>query len=76
MITRHDQRQRYKKDFNEEYGDYRNLHESIAKVSAKFTNLEQTLNKAEKGSEDYEVSSYGETRLGKENIQSIWTGKR
>lgn len=54
-IRNSDQRQRYKKDFNAEYEEYRELHAEINKVSAMFRTLVHQLHMEQKGSEGYEV---------------------
>ncbi|ELT93871.1 hypothetical protein CAPTEDRAFT_226667 [Capitella teleta] len=49
-----DQRQKYKKDFNAEYEEYRQLHAKIDRVSNKFRTLVEKIQREEKGSAGYE----------------------
>eukprot|EP00914_Ancora_sagittata_P023355 GHVO01046243.1.p1 GENE.GHVO01046243.1~~GHVO01046243.1.p1 ORF type:complete len:147 (+),score=14.31 GHVO01046243.1:96-536(+) len=53
-IRNGDQRQRYKKDFNAEYEEYRQLHAKIDQVSNMFRTLVEKIQGEEKGSEGYE----------------------
>eukprot|EP00058_Branchiostoma_floridae_P016030 XP_002601518.1 hypothetical protein BRAFLDRAFT_95758 [Branchiostoma floridae] len=52
-ISKYDQRQSYKMDFNREYEEYKQLYANIQKVSQRFSNLEAELRKLPEGSNNY-----------------------
>jgi RNA polymerase II elongation factor ELL len=54
MIRSNEQRQKYKRDFNAEYEEYRQLHAEIEQVSNMFRSLVEKIQHEEKGSEEYE----------------------
>ncbi|XP_066492344.1 RNA polymerase II elongation factor ELL [Tiliqua scincoides] len=54
-ITSSEQRQSYKNDFNAEYGEYRDLHARIERVTRRFTVLDSQLKQLSQGSEEYKT---------------------
>ena len=70
-ISSADQRQKYKLDFNQEYEEYREIHDNVQKVSNRFADLEARMKKAKPGSEDYEVR--GITLLRKIDCKENYT---
>jgi len=52
-ITNLQQRARYKEEFNSHYNQYIQFHTILGQVQAKFTQLENSLKDAEKGSQEY-----------------------
>ncbi|XP_019614539.1 PREDICTED: RNA polymerase II elongation factor ELL-like [Branchiostoma belcheri] len=52
-ISKYDQRQSYKMDFNREYEEYKQLYANIQKVSQRFSDLEAELRKLPEGSNNY-----------------------
>ncbi|XP_056152083.1 RNA polymerase II elongation factor ELL-like [Lampris incognitus] len=54
-LCSHDQRQRYKQDFNEEYSEYRNLHARIDSVTCQFMELDTQLKRLHHGSHQYKT---------------------
>lgn len=56
-IVSHEQRQRYKNEFNVEYNEYRALHARIEGVTRQFTVLETQLKELQQGTNQYKVSS-------------------
>lgn len=56
-IGSHDQRQRYKQDFNKEYSEYRDLHARIDGVTRQFMELDAQLKQLHHESRKYKVST-------------------
>ena len=54
-----EQRHRYKQDFNNEYEEYRGLHEKVQNVTRRFQHLKERILNAKEGSQEFEVSSIG-----------------
>lgn len=63
-ITSSEQRQSYKNDFNAEYGEYRDLHARIERVTRRFTVLDSQLKQLSQGSEEYKVGNWFEAMGG------------
>lgn len=66
-ISSSEQRQTYKNDFNAEYGEYRDLHARIERITRHFTQLDSQLKQLSQGSEEYKVweeKSVAEKRQG------------
>lgn len=73
VICSQDQRQRYKKDFNNEYKEYRDLHARINSVTQQFMELDTQLKQLHHESHKYKViqciffaqnmATYNETRV-------------
>jgi len=55
-IGNNDQRLQYKQDFNTEYEEYRQLHETIDSVAKKFLNLELLRKETRRDSLEFEVT--------------------
>ncbi|KAL7992887.1 hypothetical protein Chor_017143 [Crotalus horridus] len=49
------QRQSYKNDFNAEYGEYRDLHARIERITRRFMQLDSELKQLSQGSEQYKI---------------------
>ncbi|XP_061456733.1 RNA polymerase II elongation factor ELL [Rhineura floridana] len=54
-ISSPEQRQSYKNDFNAEYGEYRDLHARIERVTRRFVQLDSQLKQLLQGSEEYKT---------------------
>ncbi|KAJ6664300.1 hypothetical protein lerEdw1_008519 [Lerista edwardsae] len=54
-IASSEQRQSYKNDFNAEYGEYRDLHARIERITRRFTQLDSQLKQLSQGSEEYKT---------------------
>ena len=52
-----EQRCRYKQDFNNEYEEYRCLHEKVQNVTRRFQHLKERILNTKEGSQEFEVSS-------------------
>ncbi|KAG8126805.1 hypothetical protein E2320_021863 [Naja naja] len=54
-ISSSEQRQSYKNDFNAEYGEYRDLHARIERITRRFMQLDSELKQLSQGSEEYKI---------------------
>ncbi|XP_013924387.1 PREDICTED: RNA polymerase II elongation factor ELL [Thamnophis sirtalis] len=54
-ISSSEQRQSYKNDFNAEYGEYRDLHARIERITRRFMELDSELKQLSQGSEEYKT---------------------
>ncbi|XP_042297831.1 RNA polymerase II elongation factor ELL [Sceloporus undulatus] len=54
-ISSSEQRQSYKNDFNAEYGEYRDLHARIERITCRFMQLDSQLKQLSQGSEEYKT---------------------
>ncbi|XP_063003344.1 RNA polymerase II elongation factor ELL isoform X2 [Elgaria multicarinata webbii] len=54
-IASSEQRQSYKNDFNAEYGEYRDLHSRIERITRRFMQLDSQLKQLSPGSEEYKT---------------------
>uniref|UniRef100_A0A8D0EDU2 Elongation factor for RNA polymerase II n=1 Tax=Salvator merianae TaxID=96440 RepID=A0A8D0EDU2_SALMN len=52
-ISSSEQRQSYKNDFNAEYGEYRDLHARIERITRRFMQLDAQLKQLSQGSDEY-----------------------
>lgn len=55
-ITSHEQRTRYKNDFNKYYNEYKELYDSVNRVTKRFLELEASLKQANTRSPKFGVS--------------------
>ncbi|XP_078070891.1 RNA polymerase II elongation factor ELL2 [Mustelus asterias] len=64
-IMSHEQRQNYKDDFNAEYGEYRNLHARLERVTKRFLQLDAERKRLSPDTEEYKI-------IDEEVLQEYW----
>ncbi|XP_048477251.1 RNA polymerase II elongation factor ELL2 [Rhincodon typus] len=64
-IMSHEQRQNYKDDFNAEYGEYRNLHARLERVTKRFLQLDAERKRLSPNTEEYKI-------IDEEVLQEYW----
>ncbi|XP_041042021.1 RNA polymerase II elongation factor ELL2 isoform X1 [Carcharodon carcharias] len=70
-IMSHEQRQNYKDDFNAEYGEYRNLHARLERVTKRFLQLDAERKRLSPDTEEYKISTCLQI-IDEEVLQEYW----